>query len=140
MANEPGRALSFAGRATLLTVDDWCPDSARLGGGSGAAPCGRPSLRQAPCLACGWPVHTSWPEPSPGPPRRGTNHLTARAAVRERREAFAEARRCERRLERAARFCGLAPVQGALASEQCISLGVEPLAHQAELVLARFEP
>src|SRR2546421_12594313 len=98
MANEPGRALSSPdGRR--LTVDDWCPDSARLDGDSGAAPCGRPSLRQAPGLACVWPVHTSWPEPSPDAPCRGANHLAARAAVRERREAFAEARRCERRLE-----------------------------------------
>src|SRR6478609_7870396 len=60
---------------------------------------------------------------------------TPRAALRERRETFAEAGRGERRFERQARLGGLAPVQRALASEQCVPFGIESLAHQAELVL-----
>jgi hypothetical protein len=65
---------------------------------------------------------------------------TPRAALRERRESLAEARWRKRRLERETRLGGLAPVQRALAGKQCVPLGVESLAHQAELVLARLEP
>jgi len=55
--------------------------------------------------------HGEWARPSALLRRVGDGStLAARAAVRERREAFAEARRCERRLERPARFGGLAPV------------------------------
>src|SRR5712692_11134104 len=55
--------------------------TARLDGGSGAAPCGRVSLDQAAGLACGCPVHTAWPEASPDAPRRGINHLIVKAPV-----------------------------------------------------------
>src|SRR4051794_1351829 len=106
----PREQLSSAdGR--LSTVDDGCPNRARLAGDSGAAPCGRADLGQATSLTCGRHVHTAWPEPSPDAPRRCINHLaTPRAALRERRESLAEARRRERRLEREARLGGLAPV------------------------------
>src|SRR5439155_13517037 len=65
---------------------------------------------------------------------------TPRAALRERCESLAEARRRERGFERETRLGGLAPVQCALTRKQCVPFGVESLAHQAELVLARLEP
>src|SRR6266576_431364 len=60
-------------------------DSARLDGGSGAAPCGRAVLAQATSLGCGRHVHTAWPEPSPDAPRRGINHLKGAFERAERR-------------------------------------------------------
>ena len=78
-----------------------------------------------------FPLDELSPEPS--------SELVARAAARERGEALAEARRRERRVERLPHVRDLAPAQRALAVEERVALGVEALAHERELPLARLE-
>ena len=78
-----------------------------------------------------FPLDELSPEPS--------SELVARASAREGGEAFAEARRCKRRVERLPHVCHFAPAQRALAVEKRVALGVEALAHERKLTLARLE-
>src|SRR5581483_4673883 len=65
--------------------------------------------------------------------------LTTPARAHERREPFAEARRGERRLERLPDLCALAAPDQAVTLVERVPLGVEALADERQLALARLE-
>src|SRR3954452_15892359 len=73
------------------------------------------------------------------PGRAGHSSLAARSAAREGRQAFAEARRRERRLEALAHVGHLAAAERPLAVEQGVALCVQALAGEREVALTLRE-